>query len=125
VDGVLRKLQLKDRTPVLLLGLPEELEPLEATIPGRVDTMPSGSYPFVLAFAHSLAELRTIAGVLDVSAEDDAVCWIAYPKGSSKRYPAADLNRDSTHARLGDLGWDGVSLVALDADWSALRFKRA
>jgi len=37
----------------------------------------------------------------------------------------ADINRDTGHARMKTHGFDGVSLVALDADWSAMRFKRA
>ncbi|MEO7034832.1 MAG: hypothetical protein ABI548_13065 [Polyangiaceae bacterium] len=33
------------------------------------------------------------------------------------------MNRDSLHALMAKHGFDGVSLVALDADWSAMRFK--
>lgn len=34
------------------------------------------------------------------------------------------LNRDSLIAAFVDLGWHGVSLVALDSRWSAARFRR-
>ena len=58
------------------------------------------------------------------SLEPDAIFWMAYPKGTSKRYKGADINRDTAHARMGKLGFEGVSLVAIDDDWSAMRFKR-
>jgi len=49
--------------------------------------------------------------------------WFAYPKGSSKRYKC-EFNRDNGWAVLGSLGFEGVRMVAIDEDWSALRFRR-
>ncbi|MEL6635310.1 MAG: hypothetical protein AAFW73_19430 [Bacteroidota bacterium] len=48
---------------------------------------------------------------------------MAYPKGSSKNY-TCDFNRDTGWQVLGNLGWEGVRMVAIDTDWSALRFRR-
>jgi hypothetical protein len=52
------------------------------------------------------------------------VIWFAYPKGSSQQY-ACDFNRDTGWAALGAAGFEPVRQVAIDADWSALRFRRA
>ncbi len=49
--------------------------------------------------------------------------WIAYPKGSSKRYKC-EFNRDSGWTVLGSAGFEPVRQVAIDEDWSALRFRR-
>ncbi len=50
--------------------------------------------------------------------------WIAYPKGTSKRY-ACEFNRDTGWRALGRLGFEPVRQIAIDEDWSALRFRRA
>ena len=57
-------------------------------------------------------------------ARGDAVVWLAYPKGSSKRYTST-INRDTGWDSLGAAGFEGVRMVAIDEDWSALRFRRA
>jgi hypothetical protein len=52
------------------------------------------------------------------------VVWFAYPKGTSKRY-ACEINRDTGWAALGQAGFEPVRMVAIDEDWSAVRFRRA
>ena len=44
-------------------------------------------------------------------------------KGSSKRY-TCDFNRDTGWHVLGEAGFEPVRQVAIDEDWSALRFRR-
>jgi hypothetical protein len=56
--------------------------------------------------------------------EGDVVLWFAYPKGTSKRH-ASEINRDTGWESLKSAGFETVRLVAIDADWSALRFRRA
>jgi hypothetical protein len=55
--------------------------------------------------------------------DEKTVVWVAYPKGTSKKYKS-DYNRDTGHALMEKHGLDGVSLVSLDDDWSAMRFKK-
>jgi hypothetical protein len=59
---------------------------------------------------------------LTALAEGDAILWFCYPKGTSKKY-TCDFNRDTGWASLGQLGWEPVRQVAIDDDWSALRFR--
>jgi hypothetical protein len=49
--------------------------------------------------------------------------WFAYSKGSSKRYKS-EINRDQGWLALGREGFEPVSMVATDEDWSAVRFRR-
>ena len=49
---------------------------------------------------------------------------MAYPKGSSKRL-TCDFNRDTGWSPLRAVGFGPVRQVAIDEDWSALRFRRA
>ena len=61
---------------------------------------------------------------ITVAAEGDAILWICYPKKSSKKYKC-DFNRDSGWTVLGAAGYEPVRMVAIDEDWSALRFRKA
>lgn len=56
-------------------------------------------------------------------APEDQQLWLAYPKGNSKRYKA-QINRDSGWAYLGQFDYEGVRQIAINEDWSALRFRR-
>jgi len=47
----------------------------------------------------------------------------AYPKKSSKKY-TCEFNRDNGCQTLEDLGFEPVRMVAIDEDWSALRFRK-
>ena len=68
-------------------------------------------------------EIEKHVTAIDKKAEGDAVVWFAYPKGTSKSYKC-DFNRDSGWEPLGAAGFEGVRQVAIDEDWSALRFRR-
>jgi hypothetical protein len=48
--------------------------------------------------------------------------WVAYPKGSSKKY--TDLNRDILSAELKKYGLESIRLIAINDTWSAMRFKK-
>jgi hypothetical protein len=78
---------------------------------------------FALAFATRKAELDAFAAAITARAGQDPLLWFAYPKGSSKRY-RCDFNRDTGWEVLGAAGYEPVRQVAIDEDWSALRFRR-
>jgi hypothetical protein len=125
MNPTLKKLHFKGQSPVLLLKAPAELKDLRAAFEVPVHSAPKGEYGFVLAFAESKSDAASQAkAVKKLLADERSLFWLAYPKGTSKKYQA-DLNRDSLHELMEKLGFDGVSLVALDKDWSAMRFKRA
>lgn len=124
MNPILKKLQFKGQAPVLVLAAPPEFEGTRAAFEVPVHGAAKGKYPFVLAFAKSQAEAKAHAKTAKKALTGGAaLLWLAYPKGSSKKYQA-DLNRDSLHALMEEQGFDGVSLVALDEDWSAMRFKQ-
>jgi len=125
MNPVLKKLLYKGQSPVLLLGAPPEAAALAKAFGAPVHAKPAGGtkYGFVLGFARSAAEMDAIARTTGRALADGALFWSAYPKGTSKKYKGADINRDTGHARMKTHGFDGVSLVALDGDWSAMRFR--
>jgi hypothetical protein len=49
---------------------------------------------------------------------------MAYSKGTSKTHKGVNIHRDIGAARVGSHGFQGVSMIAIDDDWAAIRFKR-
>jgi hypothetical protein len=122
VKAVLKKLMLKGQSPVLVLNAPSEAGELLAAFGPGLLTAAKGKAAFALAYAANRAAATKISKAAPKFLEDKAVFWVAYPKGSSKKYKS-DINRDTLHVLMKESGFDGVSLVALDDDWSAMRFK--
>ena len=89
----------------------------------RGTTTGSGPIEFALAFVTRQAEVDTLAKALTKRALGDAILWFAYPKGTSRHYKC-DFNRDTGWQVIRSAGFDTVRQVAIDADWSALRFRR-
>jgi len=124
MDPILKKLMFKGQSPVLLLNAPAEFKATAAKFDVTVDEKPNGSYAFALAFVKSLADVDVIGRTLLRALEDKAVFWLVYPKGTSKKYKGVDINRDTCSARMSKHGFQSVAMVAIDEDWSAIRFKR-
>ena len=124
--GVFAKLNLGEHDPVVVLNAPESFAPELAALADRRlvrDVADVEAIGFALAFARDRAELDPLCAALAAKAEGDATLWIAYPKKSSKRY-RADFDRDRGWDVLGGAGFEPVRQVAIDEDWSALRFRR-
>lgn len=78
---------------------------------------------FILSFVQTKEEVEKIIQLADDKLQKDAVVWFAYPKGTSKKYKAS-INRDNGWEALGKKGFEPVRAVAIDADWSTLRFRK-
>jgi hypothetical protein len=96
----------------LLLG--ERVEGAEG-VPPRVLAAPTD---VLVAFAKDRAAVRQLARALADKLEGDPKIWVAYPKGNK-----TDFNRDVGWEPFDALGLAGVAQVAIDATWSALRFR--
>jgi hypothetical protein len=124
---VFEKLQLKDQKEIVVLNAPKSFDPELARLKGvtvRRNLEGVKEVDFAIAFVHTQAELDAAVKAIVSRARGDAVVWLAYPKGSSKRYTST-INRDTGWDSLGASGFEGVRMVAIDEDWSALRFRRA
>ncbi|MGI8807343.1 MAG: DUF1801 domain-containing protein [Acidimicrobiales bacterium] len=126
MDPLLKKLNHRPQMPVTVLQAPAEVEPLldDWTTETAVRRRLGKDERFVLAFVRTSADLAKRAPKLVGALVDDGVLWLAYPKQTSKRY-RSDLSRNDSWAPLGDLGMEPVRSVAIGADWSAVRFRRA
>jgi hypothetical protein len=126
---VLKKMNLKDQTPVVVLDAPTsfeaELESLtdRSVVSERDAVEECSDIGFAVAFVMTQSAVDGAARLLAPRLGDDPLLWFAYPKQSSKRY-TCEFNRDTGWAVLGKFGFEPVRQVAVDEDWSALRFRR-
>jgi len=127
MSSIFQKLNLKTQPEIVVINAPDSFEAEIAKLEGVVvqrDLDAVESVTFALAFVLTQAEVNALARGVAAKTEGDAIVWFAYPKASSKRYKC-EFNRDTGWAVLGELGFEGVRQVAIDEDWSALRFRRA
>lgn len=124
-EKILKKLQYKDNgEPVLILGAPDSYSEVIEEIGSRVNTEPvQGVYHFVQIFGTTNQAIRDkvekTAGLLT----ENALFWLCYPKKSSKAY-RSDCSRESVAQIPADFGYEPVRQVAIDDDWSALRYRK-
>jgi hypothetical protein len=123
--SVFQKLNLKTQPEIVVFNVPASFEPELVQLGVTVVRNPkkAADVQFALAFATQQAELDRLSTILAAGCSGDAVLWFAYPKGTSKRY-TCDFNRDSGWRVIRKAGFDSVRQVAIDEDWSALRFRR-
>ena len=124
---VIKKLNYKNQEKVLVLYSPEEFQIVlnELKDLSSVDQfIRETEYEYILIFVKKVQEIEKFSALITQNISEDAVFWVAYPKKSSKKY-SSDINRDNGWQSLGDIGFEGIRQVAIDNDWSALRFRQA
>jgi hypothetical protein len=128
MNTVFKKLNYKQQAEIVILHAPSsfqktinEMEPFTKVL----TTIPPGKpIDFALVFATTQQQVNGAAIQLTPLLSPDAVLWFAYPKGTSKKY-TCEFSRDTAWQVLGDLGFEGVRQIAIDEDWTALRFRQA
>lgn len=113
------KLQLRPGQNVTVVGLPEGIQldlPDGSRSPGKEAAVPDA----VLVFVRALADLDERVKPAIEAARADRLAWVAYPKG---RQLGTDLDRDVLAQHLAGVGIRPVRQVAIDEQWSALRFR--
>jgi len=126
MGSIFEKLNLGNRQEIVVLHAPESFKPELARLPvitihHHLESVAEAG--FWLAFVTRRSEVEKLAPEIARRAKGDAIVWFAYPKGTSKKY-TCDFNRDTGWASLKKLGFDSVRAVAIDEDWTALRFRR-
>lgn len=116
-----QKLLLKPGQRLLILEAPPAVDRLLRGLPAGATTSrhAGGEYGRVLLFARDRATLD--AGVALAASAPAAATSGGLPK-STGSIPAG-INRDRGWDTLRGAGWRPVTRVAVDDDWSALRFR--
>jgi hypothetical protein len=120
-----KKLLIKPEQRIVLLNAPPAypaaLEPLPEAV--RISDEPSGPCDMILVFVRNRAQLETSMPAVQPILRPTTLFWIAYQKGGAKA--GTDLHRDLLWEAMAPHGWTGVTLIALDDTWSAMRFRPA
>jgi hypothetical protein len=134
--AVPRKLGIRAGASVRLVNAPAGYaEALRAVAPGAAIVAADPTVPeiatgagaiqavdFVHLFCATRAELDALAPAAIAAYRAGGHLWVSYPKGGAKA--GTDLNRDVDWGPLAAAGFRPVTQVAIDARWSALRFRR-
>lgn len=128
MSPLLKKLNYKEQQIVALLSLPKEQEYLISDFSEYAkvvtEVKEALTADFIISFCIKKAEVDSFATDVVAKLKGDTICWITYPKGSSKKYKC-EFNRDNGWDKLGEIGYEPVRQIAIDEDWSALRFRKA
>jgi hypothetical protein len=123
MGDVARKLLIKAGHRVGLVNAPdgylERLQPL----PDGADVVKSTStaVDVLQVFVRDAADLRKLGPRVFQRVKPDGFLWVCYPKGGTRA--GTDLNRDVLWKAMEKNALVGVTLVAIDDTWSAMRFR--
>ncbi|MFC4775925.1 DUF3052 domain-containing protein [Paenibacillus sp. GCM10023252] len=125
-NPVLKKLQYRDNgEAVLILNAPHSYDDVLQAFQGEVhkDIRTGANYPLVQVFGTSNEDIQTLARQAASVLAPGGLLWLCYPKKSSKLFKKLDCSRETVGVMLAAEGFEPVRQIAIDEDWSALRFK--
>jgi hypothetical protein len=127
MNTVFKKMNYKEQTVIHVMNAPasfdKELKEMMAFAAIKKQIKAADQTEFIICFCTKLTEVETASALAQATLKDDGLLWLAYPKGTSKKYKC-EFNRDNGWESLGKAGFEPVRMVAIDEDWSALRFRR-
>ena len=104
-----------------LVPLPEESSLLSYTRESFLEgAHPQGAFDAVLAFCFHKADADALTLPVLTVVKMGGLLWMAYPKAGKLK---TDINCDKGWDAIGAAEWSGVTQIALDDTWSALRFR--
>jgi len=122
-----KKLNPKALAPVVVLNSPASFAAETALWPEvhlLTHLESTDTTGFLLAFVNNPTEVARIAAHLSANQEPELLLWFAYAKKTSP-LATGQLDRDHGWDALKEKGFRPVTQIAIDQDWSALRFRPA
>jgi hypothetical protein len=116
------KLGIKSGARVAVLSAPAGYDATFGMLPDGItpDIELNGTYDFVQAFARQRAALEDDFPRLKAVLNSNGALWISWPKGTSKL--PTDLNENIIREIGLNNGLVDVKVIAVDQDWSGLKF---
>jgi hypothetical protein len=120
---IARKLFIKAGQRLLFVGAPEGYRDLLGPLPDKVTVLRAAEAPIdmIQVFVASRADLEAQLPRLKQLLAPKGMLWVTYHKGTSR--VKTDIHRDSINAYAKSIGLEGVAMISIDDDWSALRLK--
>jgi len=127
MDTLFTKLNYKQGFSVYALNPPEIFRNLLTSFPVENEVLyeirKDLPINFVIIFVTQRTELENLTQRVAPKLEGDAIFWLAYPKGTSKKY-TCDFNRDTSWGLMAPFNMMPVRQISIDEDWSAIRFRK-
>jgi hypothetical protein len=120
---IAQKLLIKEGRTVLLVNAPRGYQDMLGALPtgAKILKPPAKRADVIQLFVANRAELEARLPKVKEALMPGGLLWVSYYKGTAKT--KTDINRDTLHAYARTVGLEGVALVSIDDDWSAMRFK--
>lgn len=126
MDAVFKKLNFKLQKSILVINAPESFSKNLDSVRDETQIFTELNKPaeieFCLVFVTKQFEVDNLIPKIAPLLIQNGILWMCYPKGTSKKY-RCDFNRDTGWQIMGSYDLEPVRMVAIDEDWSALRFK--
>lgn len=126
VSPLAKKLLIKPGHRIAVMNAPaghaDKLRPLPQG--AELVDWPTEAVDVVQVFVRDSSELERVGPAAVKAMKPDGLLWVCYPKGGKRA--GTDLHRDILWDLMGkQSSLVGVSLVAVDETWSAMRFRPA
>ena len=120
---VAQKLLIKENQRLLVMNTPAEILDALDPLPGCVHLEVNGAdaADAILLFAANRAELEQYLPAVKGRLALKGLLWVIYYKGTSRL--KGDIHRDSINAFAHEIGLEGVAMISVNEELSALRLK--
>ncbi len=118
-----KRLRIQPGQRIRIMNAPDKYVRSLGRLPDGTEIVHKGhaACDFVHLFVRSAEDLREQAPVAVKAVKPDGILWVSYPKKSSGA--GANITRDIGWEIMSELGFRPVAQIAIDAKWSALRFR--
>jgi hypothetical protein len=127
MTSLFKKLNFKNHKAIVAINYPKsfeaELNAMKEIVPIIGSIRKTKEIDFALLFVTQQKEIDALIKEIYPKLKGDAALWFCYPKGTSKNYKC-DFNRDTGWQTVATYNLETVRMVAIDEDWSALRFRK-
>jgi hypothetical protein len=122
--SIAQKLFVKPGDKVLMVDPPKGYLAQMGELPKGATLLSDSSSPVevIQLFIANRVELETQLPRMKVLLAPKGMMWVTYHKGTSR--VKTDINRDTINAYAHSIGLEGVAMISIDDDWSALRLKQ-
>ncbi|MGL4382587.1 MAG: hypothetical protein ACRCTA_02605 [Bacilli bacterium] len=120
-EKVFSKLKLKEGMDLVILDKQKTYLNEFQKYQLNIKTNATKASCFILV-AYTMEEAQLLFNVIESYLEQDYTLWICFPKKSSKAY-YINTTRDMMHQLFSTKQCLGVTLIALDDDFSAMRYR--
>jgi hypothetical protein len=121
--SVAQKLLFKPGQKVWVVNPPPDYIDLFGQIPDKVEILTSATGPvdIIQLFSASRQDLEEQLPRVKPLLKPGGILWVTYYKGTAR--VKTDINRDTINLYAHTLGLEGVAMISVNEDWSAMRLK--